>query len=181
MTASFRFSIYRERGVFELSAICIQGVVPVRMQGRLVATTYDNLEIYQALASDQSLPHPPSQAVTGQLRKLVERSSLRAFAFYPAVVVGNGLRRLASGNSSRSAQPPLRPAHGLRVNSRGPLDRWSFISASLQACKQTSRRFTKCLASPFVFAAHGNNHRAGVRQGVAKDRQELVKHGQGHE
>lgn len=168
MSASFR--IHREREAFEFSAICIQGVVPVRMQGRLVATTYDNLETYQVLASDRSLPHPPSQAVTGQLRKLVERSSLRAFAFYSVVVVGNGLRRLVSGNSSRSAQPPLRPAHGLRVNSRGPLDRWSFISASLQACKQTSRRFCNRFGLPgcFVSGFHNGEASKGTIHGRGK-------------
>ena len=61
-----------------------------------------------------------------------------------------------------------------------PITRRSVFSR-VHLRQKSSRGFPVVFVGPFVSIAHGNNHSAGVRQGVAKDRQELVKDGQGND
>lgn len=175
MSASLR--IFREHGAFAASAICIGDVVPVRARGRLfLETEPKSLNAAHEPAHSEPLPInlPRVARLVARLRLL----RLLSRPFSSVVVIGNTLRRLASVLLLRQSQSP----HGLAaraLNSRGPLDRWSFPLGYLRQKSPSS--FHVRFASPFVSVAHGNNHSAGVRQGVAKDRQELVKDGQGND
>lgn len=179
MSASFR--IFRERGAFELSAICIGDVVPVRARGRLstcTKTPQNKVHAPALFASVPFLPLPPARPLAARSRHPVESLSR---PFSSVVVIGNTLRRLASVLLLRLSQFP-RSGHGPN----------EFLGAFLKAPRSLTRpRFQlrqKSLRGPLdsfevlsLSIAHGINHRAGVRQGVAKDPQELVKHGQGHD
>lgn len=182
MSASFR--IHRERGAFELSAICMGGSVPVRARGCL--SPHETETQPKSLNKDHAsalitipplLPIPSAGNSAASLRQQVLRL-LRSQPFSSIVIC---MRELASVLLLRLSQSP-RSGHGPN----------EFLGAFLKAPRSLTRpRFQlrqKSLRGPLdsfevlsLSIAHGINHRAGVRQGVAKDPQELVKHGQGHD
>lgn len=166
---TFSLRIFRERGSFEISAICIGDVVPVRARGRLstcTKTPQNEVHAPALFASVPFLPLPPARQLAARSRLL----QLLSRPFSSVVVIGNTLRRLASVLLLRQSQPPHGLALAQALNSRGPLDRWSFISASLQACKQTSRRIGNRLHLPscFVTGFHNGEASKGTIHGRGK-------------
>lgn len=167
MTISFRN--HRERGAFELSAICIGGVVPVRARGRLSTCTKTPQNKVHAPALFASVPFLPLPLA----RQLVARSRLLQLLSRPfssVVVIGNTLRRLASVLLLRQSQPP----HGLALakailNWCGlPITRRSVFSRA-QAGKQSARGFTQSLVSCVVAPAfHEQKKTTGAFGNVRK-------------
>ena len=144
MSASFR--IHREHGAFELSAICIGDVVPVRARGRLSTCTKSPQNKVHEPALFASVPFLPLPLA----RQLVARSRLLQLLSRPfssVVVIGNTLRRLASVLLLRQSQPP----HGLALakailNWCGlPITTRRSVVSRAQAGKQSARGITQTL------------------------------------
>lgn len=142
MSASLR--IFRERGAFDLSAICIGDVVPVRARGRLstcTKTPQNEVHAPALFASVPFLPLPLARPLVARLRPL----QLLSRPFSSIVVLGNTLRRLASVLLLRQSQSPHGLAFAQAKNWCGlPTTRRSVFSRA-QASKQSARGICKCL------------------------------------
>lgn len=107
MSASFR--IHREREAFVLSAICLGGVFPVRMCGRLqhLETEPKSRNNKDHTSTPFALPSfLPSLPTTGKLAARLRRVlPLLSRPFSSVVIIGN-TRRLASVHLLRLSQPP---------------------------------------------------------------------------
>lgn len=136
---SFSFSLNRpERGAFQASAICWQGVVRVRMRGRLART--ETLETHKIQvndhASDRSLPvlriSRAGQLETGCLKRMYS--------------IALGIRSFFStGEGKNFVGAFLAPRN---------------LSALVQPAKQSSCRLTKCLEVLSCLVSHELKHGA---------------------
>lgn len=108
---TFSFRNHRERGVFELSAICMGGVFPVRARGCLspheTETQPKSLNQVHASAPISPVPFLPARQLAASLRQQVLRL-LRSQPFSSIVIC---MRELASVLLLRLSQSP-RSGHG---------------------------------------------------------------------
>lgn len=153
----FSFRIHREHGAFELSAICIGDVVPVRARGRLSTCTkspQNKVHEPALFASVPFLPLPLARQLVARLRLL----QLLSRPFSSVVVIGNTLRRLASVLLLRLSQPPrLSSVSRLEKNWCGlPITRRSVFSRA-QAGKQSARGLFDSFQSFLCFFALVHN------------------------
>lgn len=144
MTVSLR--IYRERKAFELSAICIQGIVPVRAQGCLEVATTHNLENDKALASDRSLPSSNSPRAGQLVAAVLQRFFSIALRQRPFFSLGEGKNFAGAFLAPRN------------------------LSALVQPAKQSSSRFTDRFQSLRSLAVvHTNDSSEGMKKCAPKE------------
>jgi hypothetical protein len=153
---TFSYRNHRERGSFEISAICIGGVVPVRARGRLFLETEPKSLNDTAREPAHSQPLPFSLPRVAQLVARLRLLQLLSRPFSSVVVIGNTLRRLASVLLLRLSQPP-RPSSWLVKNWCGlPITRRSVFSRA-QAGKQSARGLFDSFQSFLCFFALVHN------------------------
>lgn len=156
---TFSLRIFRERGSFEISAICIGGVFPVRASGRLstcTKTPQNKVHAPALFASVPFLPLPPARQLVARSRQQVLRLLLSR-PFSSVVVIGNTLRRLASVLLLRQSQPPHGLALAQALNWCGlPITRRSVFSRA-QASKQSARGLFVSFQSFLCFFALVHN------------------------
>lgn len=146
-----------ERGAFTASAICRQGVVPVRMRGRLAIRRTETTEVWEVPAHASVPPFEPLPVQSSPSAGLLARRLRRILAALPVFLL-------------RLSQLPLLGREPRLIESLGAFQApRSPTLARVHAAKQTSRGFTKCFQVLSSLVCHGSNHGRRMGQGVVRE------------
>jgi len=154
----FSFRNHPERGAFTASAICRQGVVLVRMRGRLAIRRTETTEVWEVPAHASThpfepLPVLPSPPSAGLLARRLRRILAALLSEHLSSIV-IAMRELVSVFLLRLSQSPCLSLVSRLIESLGAFEApRSPTLPRVHAAKQTSRGFFISLSPSFLFSA----------------------------